>query len=89
MPAFFARENPISRNAKPACMNITSRAATMTQIELIASAVGQLSGVRRLQRVRVRHSGKQGICQRPSEQRRAGPSHEILLFGTITGMVVR
>jgi hypothetical protein len=23
VPAFFPRENPISRNAKPACMNIT------------------------------------------------------------------
>ena len=37
VPAFFARENPISRNAKPACMNTTSRAATITQIELIAT----------------------------------------------------
>src|SRR3954451_20169194 len=35
VPAFFARENPISRNAKPACMNITRQAATITQIELI------------------------------------------------------
>src|SRR5215212_187503 len=35
VPAFFARENPISRNAKPACMNITRQPATITQIELI------------------------------------------------------
>ncbi len=28
MPAFFPREKPISRNANPACMNITSTAAT-------------------------------------------------------------
>src|SRR2546423_14456395 len=35
VPAFFARENPISRNANPACMNITKQAATITQIELI------------------------------------------------------
>ena len=37
VPAFFAREKPISRKAKPACMKITSRAATITQIELIAT----------------------------------------------------
>src|SRR3954454_14191167 len=35
VPAFFARENPISRNANPACMNITKQPATITQIELI------------------------------------------------------
>src|SRR3954453_18314726 len=31
-PAFFMRVNPASRNAKPACMNITSTAVTTTQI---------------------------------------------------------
>src|SRR3954451_10594345 len=35
VPAFFAREKPISRNAKPACMNMTRQPATITQIELI------------------------------------------------------
>src|SRR3954454_12050818 len=35
VPAFFAREKPISRKAKPACMNITRQPATITQIELI------------------------------------------------------
>ena len=40
VPAFFARENPISRNAKPACIQITSSAATTTQIELIATLSG-------------------------------------------------
>ena len=41
VPAFFPRENPISRKAKPACMNMTtSRAATITQIELIATLSG-------------------------------------------------
>src|SRR3954451_22708811 len=35
VPEFFAREKPISRNAKPACMNITKQPATITQIELI------------------------------------------------------
>src|SRR3954451_17534898 len=41
VPAFFAREKPISRNAKPACMKITSRAATTTQTELIATLSGR------------------------------------------------
>src|SRR3712207_185923 len=37
MPAFLPRENPISRNAKPACMNITSTAATRIHITLTSS----------------------------------------------------
>src|SRR5882762_4704701 len=32
VPAFFAREKPISRNANPACMNMTSEPATITQV---------------------------------------------------------
>src|SRR3954462_9547598 len=35
VPAFFAREKPISRKANPACMNMTSTPATITHIELI------------------------------------------------------
>src|ERR1044072_5522196 len=35
VPAFLPRENPISRKAKPACMNITSAPATITHIVLI------------------------------------------------------
>src|SRR5919201_1708312 len=35
-PAFFTRAGPASRNAKPACMNITSTAVTITQIVLAA-----------------------------------------------------
>src|SRR3954454_22373072 len=35
VPAFLPREKPISRNAKPACMNITSTPATITQVELM------------------------------------------------------
>src|SRR3954453_18123997 len=31
-PAFFMRVSPASRNAKPACMNITSTAQTTTQM---------------------------------------------------------
>ena len=35
-PTFFMRVRPASRNAKPACMNITRTAATMTQTVLAA-----------------------------------------------------
>src|SRR5919197_6277341 len=35
VPAFLARENPISKKAKPACMNITSEPATITQMVLM------------------------------------------------------
>src|SRR3954447_15105703 len=40
VPAFLPREKPISRNAKPACMNITRQAATTTHIELIPTDSG-------------------------------------------------
>ena len=37
-PTFFIRVSPASRNAKPACMNITRTAAMTTQIVLAAIA---------------------------------------------------
>ena len=43
-PAFFAREKPTSRNRNPACMNMTSTPATITQVvftaEIVSSRVG-------------------------------------------------
>jgi hypothetical protein len=42
VPAFLPREKPISRKAKPACMNITRMPATSTQMELIPIASGSL-----------------------------------------------
>ena len=43
-PAFFAREKPTSRNRNPACMNITSTAATTThtvfRLDTVSSRVG-------------------------------------------------
>ncbi len=42
VPAFLAREKPISRNAKPACMNMTKHAATITQSELIPTVCSSL-----------------------------------------------
>ena len=49
VPAFLPREKPISRNAKPACMNITRMPATSTQIELMPTLDGQLPVVGELQ----------------------------------------
>src|SRR3954454_2669166 len=43
-PAFLAREKPISRNAKPACMNITSTAATTTHIVFTLDTVSPSDG---------------------------------------------
>src|SRR5215208_2889605 len=40
VPAFLAREKPISRKANPACMNMTSTPATITHIELIPTESG-------------------------------------------------
>ena len=37
VPAFLPREKPISRNAKPACMNITKQPAMTTHSELMAT----------------------------------------------------
>ena len=41
VPAFLPREKPISRNAKPACMNITKQPAMITHSELIATESGR------------------------------------------------
>jgi hypothetical protein len=38
VPAFLPREKPISRKAKPACMNITRQAATTTHSVLMATS---------------------------------------------------
>src|SRR3954453_15618786 len=52
VPTFFCLEKPISRNMKPACMNRTSTAATMTQVDstagitslsVVAAAMAQVS----------------------------------------------
>src|SRR5689334_13164664 len=43
-PAFFMRVSPASRKAKPACMNMTSTAATTTQIVLAAIRSSWLLG---------------------------------------------
>ena len=41
VPAFLPREKPISRKAKPACMNITTSPATTTQSVLMATESGR------------------------------------------------
>src|SRR5512132_3392380 len=41
VPAFLPREKPISRKAKPACMNITKQPAMITHSELIATESGR------------------------------------------------
>src|SRR3954463_714112 len=41
VPAFLPREKPISKNAKPACMNMTKQPATMTHIELMPTDWGR------------------------------------------------
>jgi len=42
VPTFLPRENPISSSAKPACIQMTSSAATSTQIELMAGDIGDV-----------------------------------------------
>src|SRR3954452_1599309 len=42
VPAFLPREKPISRKAKPACMNITRMPAMSTQTELMPTSSGSL-----------------------------------------------
>ena len=41
VPTFLPREKPISRKAKPACMNITNKPAMTTHRELIATVMGR------------------------------------------------
>ena len=47
VPAFLPREKPISRKAKPACMNITRMPATSTHTELIPTSIGSLPSLNR------------------------------------------
>ena len=47
VPAFLPREKPISRKAKPACMNITRMPATSTQTELIPTSNGSFPALAR------------------------------------------
>src|SRR3954467_2983513 len=44
VPAFLPRLKPISRNAKPACMNITRQPATITQVELMPTLSASFPG---------------------------------------------
>src|SRR5216684_2091620 len=44
-PAFFIRVSPASRNAKPACMNITRTAVMITQIVLAAISRSWFLGI--------------------------------------------
>src|SRR5438128_12652271 len=44
-PAFFIRVRPASRKAKPACMNITRTAVTITQIVLAAISRSWFLGI--------------------------------------------
>ena len=71
VPAFLPREKPISRNAKPACMNITSRAATSTQIALIASSAAARRSTGGLERVG--RAPPPGAAAAPAT-RRTGPA---------------
>src|SRR5215217_1109264 len=45
-PAFFIRVSPASRKAKPACMNMTSTAATITHTVLAATSSSAFLGTR-------------------------------------------
>ncbi len=76
VPAFLALEKPISRKAKPACMNITSEPATITHIVLMPTDWLELAGdrpveIRGVGERRARY-GQQG--QRRQRQQREIPS---------------
>jgi hypothetical protein len=45
VPAFLAREKPISSIAKPACMNRTSTAATKTNIVFVVTVSASLPSI--------------------------------------------
>src|SRR3954469_14770489 len=51
VPAFLAREKPISRNAKPACMNMTRAPATITHIVLMPTDASSLPAIALLRSV--------------------------------------
>ena len=45
VPAFFVREKPISRPAKPACMNRTRTAAITTQSVLVVTVSASVPSI--------------------------------------------
>ena len=45
VPAFFALENPISRNANPACMNITRQPARTTHMVLMPTELSSFPAI--------------------------------------------
>src|SRR5918992_5201354 len=61
-PAFFIRVSPASRNAKPACMNITRIAAKITQTVLVTINVSLLTADPPTP------VGSTGHCRRPHGQ---------------------
>src|SRR5918995_2895401 len=61
-PAFFTRVTPASRNAKPACMNMTRIAAKTTQTVLVTISVSRLIADAPTSNVSTGH------CRRPHEQ---------------------
>src|SRR5215216_6212560 len=61
-PAFFIRVSPASRNAKPACMNITRIAATTTHTVLVTISVSSLMADLPTP------NASTGQCRRPSGQ---------------------
>ena len=71
VPAFFPREKPISRKAKPACMKKTTIAATITHIELIATESGSTPLPAASNESAIAAAGASSVTPRPSPRARA------------------
>ena len=72
VPAFLPREKPISRKAKPACMNITTMPATITHMELMRDGVRQGAVACGVQGVGHRRRGRE---QRQAKAEPEGADH--------------
>src|SRR3954447_6691335 len=80
VPAFFPREKPISRNAKPACMNMTTIAATITQVELMPTVSGSLPLPAASKVSAIADAGNASAASRPSGSARL---KGVLLVGEV------
>src|SRR4051795_781202 len=77
-PAFFIREKPISSSRKPACMNITRMAATITHVVSTAEAVSVSVGP---SAAAATAGGARATSEAPPKRaaRRRGPARSVRL----------
>ena len=79
VPAFLPRENPISRNANPACMNMTTMPATITHSELMPTVCSSSPAIPRFEPSDAAHAPT-GEAEQPGYRRERQRRDYVLSF---------